>query len=197
MKKMLIAALGLVSVSSYAELSSNLTLASDYVWRGQSRTDGPAILGGFEYNADSGYYVGIWGSNVDFSDGNGQELNYYAGFDFNINDSVTGDLGFLYYDYPNASTDLDYGEAILELNISDFTLQYAYDTDDELYYIEASYSKSGVTLAVGNSESCGTNVTASYVFDCGEYECGITAYTFDAEKPTFKDEDGLFFSISA
>ena len=143
------------------------------------------------------FYAGIWGSNVDFNDGNGQELDYYAGFSFFIGDSVAADLSYVYYDYPNASTDLDFGEATLGLSIYDFNLQYAYDTDHELYYIEASYPISNVTLAVGNSESRGTHVTANYVFDCGEYDCEIMAYTFDAEKPTFKDEDGLVFSISA
>ena len=48
-------------------VSANLSILNDYVFRGQSQTaEHSAIQGGFDYAADSGFYAGIWGSNVDF-----------------------------------------------------------------------------------------------------------------------------------
>ena len=50
-----------------AEISANVALTSDYVWRGVSQTlEDPAIQGGFDYAHDSGFAAGVWASNVDF-----------------------------------------------------------------------------------------------------------------------------------
>jgi hypothetical protein len=66
-KKTLIATALLASSSAaMAEISANVTLASDYVFRGVSQTDNQmAIQGGFDWGHDSGFYVGTWASNVD------------------------------------------------------------------------------------------------------------------------------------
>ena len=67
MKKTLLAAAMLATSSAaLAEISANVTLASDYVFRGISQTDNQiAIQGGFDYAQDNGFYVGTWASNVD------------------------------------------------------------------------------------------------------------------------------------
>ena len=62
---------------SFAAVSANVAFTSDYVWRGMTQSDGPAIQGGFDYEADGGFYAGIWGSNVNFNDGAGSELDLY------------------------------------------------------------------------------------------------------------------------
>ena len=100
MKKTLIAvAVASVSLPVLAEVSGNVTLTSDYRFRGWSQTTSdPAIQGGFDYNHDSGFYVGTWGSNVEFA--GSLELDYYAGFANDINDSIGYDVGVIYYDYP-------------------------------------------------------------------------------------------------
>ena len=44
--------------------SFNLGITSDYVFRGFTQTDKkPALQGGIEYEAESGFYVGTWGSS--------------------------------------------------------------------------------------------------------------------------------------
>lgn len=100
MKKTLIAAaMATVSLPALAEISGNVTLATDYRFRGWSQTTSdPAVQGGFDYNHDSGFYVGTWGSNVEFA--GSLELDYYAGFANDINDSIGYDVGVIYYDYP-------------------------------------------------------------------------------------------------
>ena len=46
-------------------LSGNLTIASDYRFRGFTQTDyQPAIQGGVDFAHKSGFYLGNWNSNV-------------------------------------------------------------------------------------------------------------------------------------
>ncbi|RLA37810.1 MAG: hypothetical protein DRR03_01810 [Gammaproteobacteria bacterium] len=50
-------AVGLLAapILTHAEIAANVALTSDYVWRGVSQTnEDPAILGGFDYEHDSG-----------------------------------------------------------------------------------------------------------------------------------------------
>ncbi|MBW1999239.1 MAG: hypothetical protein JRJ29_14920, partial [Deltaproteobacteria bacterium] len=54
-------------------IHGSLAFTTDYVFRGVSQTDGdPAVQGSFEYSHPTGFYLGLWGSNVDssVSDGN-------------------------------------------------------------------------------------------------------------------------------
>jgi uncharacterized protein (TIGR02001 family) len=45
--------------------TGNMTIASDYIFRGLTQTKGkPAIQGGFDYAHPSGFYVGTWLSNI-------------------------------------------------------------------------------------------------------------------------------------
>jgi uncharacterized protein (TIGR02001 family) len=50
----------------------NLALASQYLFRGLSQTNGfPAFQGGFDYSHASGFYAGTWLSNISwFTDQN-------------------------------------------------------------------------------------------------------------------------------
>ena len=67
--------IGAFTLPSYASVSANVSFATDYIWRGMTQTgEEPAISGGFDYASDAGFYAGIWGSNVNFSDGAGSEL---------------------------------------------------------------------------------------------------------------------------
>ena len=56
MKKLLLL-ITLISLPSYAAVSANVSFASDYIWRGMTQSDGPAIQGGFDFEADGGCYV--------------------------------------------------------------------------------------------------------------------------------------------
>ena len=83
MKKLLLL-MTIISLPSYSEVSANVSFTSDYIWRGMTQSDGPAIQGGFDYASEGGFYAGIWGSNVNFNDGAGSELDYYFGYGFEI-----------------------------------------------------------------------------------------------------------------
>ena len=195
MKNFLLVIMSLASVSSYAGVSANVSFTTDYIWRGMTQSDGPAVQGGFDYEADSGFYAGFWGSNVNFNNGNGQELDYYAGYGFSLGD-VGVDVGYITYDYPDSDPDLKFEEIYLVFSFGDFGLTYASGQDEAPDYIEVSYGIGPVSFSYGDYDEYGENTTISYGFACGSYECGISVYDF-SDAGYGADEDGVFFSISA
>lgn len=95
-------------------IDANVGLTSDYIFRGISQTDeNPALQGGFKYERElvqrASLYLGVWGSNVDFNDGDeaALELDGYGGVMFDAG-PLALDLGVIYYAYPGADSSLDY-----------------------------------------------------------------------------------------
>src|SRR5256714_11871764 len=84
-------------------VTGNITLASEYRFRGIDQTFGkPAIQGGFDYSHASGIYLGNWNSNV--SQGAGYpggniEMDFYGGYKRAFGDFGL-DVGAIYYYYP-------------------------------------------------------------------------------------------------
>lgn len=107
------------------EVTGNISLLSDYVFRGISNTDNnPAIQGGLDYGHASGFYLGTWGSNVDFGSGDDakSEFNIWGGFASEIGDTGIGyDVGVVRYIYPGVSGDLDFNEIYAGLSYSFFS----------------------------------------------------------------------------
>ncbi len=103
MKKILIAAaMATVSLPALAEVSGNVALTTDYRFRGISQTTSdPAVQGGLDWSHESGFYLGTWGSNVQFA--GSLELDYYGGYAGDINDNLGFDVGVIYYDYPGGN----------------------------------------------------------------------------------------------
>ena len=195
MKKLLLL-LTMISLPSYSDVSANVSFASDYIWRGMTQSDGPAIQGGFDFAAESGFYAGLWGSNVNFNDGAGSELDYYFGYGFSVGD-LGIDIGYVAFDYPKNQTGLDFEEIVLGFSLGNFGLTHALGQDDFTDYTEISYGMGPVSVAYGTYDDMSDNITISYGFSCGAYDCGITAYDMTDEGYSGVDEDGIYFSISA
>lgn len=131
-----------------AELSANVGFVSEYSFRGIAQSnENPALQGGFDISHNSGLYGGVWGSNVNFNDGDEAhlELDAYAGYSGSFN-GVNYDVGAIYYAYPGADDSLDYDfwEATFALGY-DFDLfsasasinyspEYFGDSGDAQYY---------------------------------------------------------------
>ena len=194
MKKILIL-LTMISLPSYSDVSANVSFASDYIWRGMTQSDGPAIQGGFDYAAENGFYAGIWGSNVNFNDGAGSELDYYFGYGFDAG-SIGVDIGYLAYDYPKNETGLDFEEIYVGLNMGDLGLLFAMGQDGAPDYTEVSYGIGAVSLSYGQYDDYGDNLGISYGFGCGSYDCALT-YSDFSDDGYGGDEDALVFSVSA
>jgi uncharacterized protein (TIGR02001 family) len=126
-------------------LSANVSLTSNYIFRGISQTGGdPAIQGGFDYGHSSGLYLGTWASNVgwieDFQgyDSGNMEIDLYGGFRGNIGATdFTYDVGAIQYWYPgdrpsgvtNADTTEIYGAAGWKW----FTAKYSYYVSNNVF----------------------------------------------------------------
>lgn len=144
-----------------AEVSGNVTIASDYSFRGWSQTTrDPAIQGGFDIATDSGFYVGTWMSNVKFGDDANTELDLYAGFGGEFGDSgISYDLSVIQFEYISEGDALDYMEAAVSIGVGDFTFgmnyspEYLGDGGETFYYPYAGYS-----FALGGAASLDLHV---------------------------------------
>ncbi len=113
-----------------AEVSGNVALASDYVYRGVSQTnEEAAIQGGFDIEGESGLYVGVWASNIAF-DGS-IEIDIYAGYGGEFSEDLGFDIGVLHYGYPNDAgpNDSSFDEIYGSLSYQDLTVGVAYSND--------------------------------------------------------------------
>ena len=130
-----------------AEVSGNVALSSDYFFRGIDQSGGEALSGGFDVAFDSGFYVGTWASSIDFS--GGLELDYYAGYAGSFSDSVSYDVGYLYYGYPQGPTTEEFEEFYGSVSFADATIGFA--LSDEYYASTGSstyvYLDYGVSLS--------------------------------------------------
>ncbi len=145
----LLAAAGAASAGSF---SVTPTIASDYDWRGISQTDpgqdgDPAFQLGGTYSFDNGFYLGAWGSNVDFGSGDPDfEVDVYGGYAWG--DSAEGigyDVGINYYTYPGLS-DANFGEAYFGIASGYFSGKVWYSPEfggfdnDSAFYVEGNVS---------------------------------------------------------
>ncbi len=126
-------------VLAEGSLSANIGVASNYVWRGLTQTDGgAAVSGGVDYAHGSGFYAGTWVSNVDFGDGTNYEWDLYAGFGGEAGDIIY-DINTVYYAYPDGD-DLDFWEigGSVGYKFATVGVQYTIDKDagdsGDIYY---------------------------------------------------------------
>lgn len=148
--------------ASAIELSGNVALTTDYVWRGVSQTDGsPAIQGGFDADLGNGLYAGVWGSNVDLGGDESMELDVYAGWAGEFN-GVGVDVGVLHYAYPTSGTETDFTEVYVGLSMGMFSLTQYFGLDsgsDDLGdYNRGDYTDLGVDLGEYNGVALSAHV---------------------------------------
>ena len=107
--------LGALPAISHAEddpLSFNVSVTSDYRYRGisQSRLK-PALQGGVDYALPAGFYIGAWGSTIRWIKDAGTinnvdtgsadvEVDLYGGYKGEIQKDLSYDVGLLQYLYP-------------------------------------------------------------------------------------------------
>lgn len=152
--------IALIPQIATAQVSANVAIQSDYVWRGVSQNlEDPAIQGGFDYAHDSGFYAGVWGSSVDFQGPESTELDLYAGWSTEFDSGLGVDVGIIEYTYhgDDGASDANFTE----------------------YYLGVSYAGFGVTYYVGDEGDDNVEVTYGYDFESG-ISFGATYADFDA-----------------
>jgi uncharacterized protein (TIGR02001 family) len=157
------ALLAVAGMAGAAEISATATLTNDYDWRGISQTQrDPAFQLGLNYSAESGIYMGVWGSNVKFANTEdwettgrrlSTEIDLYMGYAGGDADESFGyDVGAIYYSYPNA-TGGNFPEVYAGISKGFFSLKGWYSWDfagsgDTAYYIDTNF-----TLPMANNFS--------------------------------------------
>ena len=95
----------LAAAESPSPVTGNMSIVSDYRFRGISQTyEGPAIQGGLDYSHQSGIYLGNWNSSVSsnqYVGGSGIEMDFYGGWKTTLGD-IGLDIGTIYYYYHRA-----------------------------------------------------------------------------------------------
>jgi uncharacterized protein (TIGR02001 family) len=160
-----LAALALASLDARAQVSSTLTLASDYDFRGISQTArDPALQASLDYSAPSGLYLGAWASNVDYGPGTDADLEIdgLVGFRGNFNDDTTFDLGAVYYYFWEDGDDVAFVEPYVGIGYKAVSARLWYAPDfsnsgESATYIEANATLPlpadfGLTLHAGYSD---------------------------------------------
>ncbi|MFJ4453515.1 TorF family putative porin [Pseudomonas sp. NPDC089392] len=144
--------LALLSQASHAvpltedmNLQVKLSALSEYRSRGISQTLGdPAAQLEIILIHNNGLYAGVWTSNVDFGsavDAQGQqqrldtrqELDYYAGYYWQISDAISLDMGYMKYSYPKNS-EFNMSEAYAIFGAYGAQLGVNYSSDVENYF---------------------------------------------------------------
>ncbi|MAK62315.1 MAG: hypothetical protein CMK09_15200 [Ponticaulis sp.] len=172
------AAIATPAMAQEIEVSGNIAIQTEYVWRGVTQSNGDlAVSGGFDL-ASGNFYAGTWMSNVDFEDSSDTniEWDFYAGFGNSFGDTTAWwDVGIIYYAYPD-SGDLDYDFVELYGGVgNDFDNGFGvsgyiyWDPDNESFYVEGA-AGFAVTDSFGVDASIG-----NYSFDGGG---DYTAFSF-------------------
>lgn len=180
-KTLLAGALSSVAaVASAEDISANVGLASDYMFRGVSQTDNQmALQGGFDWAHESGFYVGTWASNVDSTFFGGArdpqlEVDLYGGYRGAMG-AFSYDLGIAGYFYPGAdnSTVDDYqtvefyvggGYAVNDALSLNAKLYYA----DELNFSGVSENGTYLNLSAAYAVMDNLNLSAGVGYSSGD-----------------------------
>lgn len=198
------------SPAAHAEVTANVAVTSNYVWRGLSQTDdGAALQGGVDYVHDTGFYAGAWASNFKWVEEDdtgdevttdGVEYDLYAGYAREFGD-IGVDVGVLTYNYTDADVD---SATEIKLGVSYDLASFNYyigdtgaDADNEYVYYELGFDfdlADDVALALHYGIN---DPDVSGVEESEDYSVSITK-DFDGIElglsyADHEDEDGLFF----
>ena len=190
MKKLLFAILVTISSAVFADgLSGNVSLTSDYRYRGISQTQNSrAIQGGFDYSL-KGFYVGNWNSSVSsdlYKNGAGIESDVFGGYKLEVVKGVTVDVGSYNYFYQRAVTDAnkkyDTNELFAGLTAGPIGVKYnrtisnyfgiANSVGSQYYQAEANVPVYAGLVANGHVGR--TKVNGNDTFNYTDYKVGAT-----------------------
>ncbi|SEK09215.1 TorF family putative porin [Achromobacter sp. NFACC18-2] len=133
-------------------LTANVTLASQYRYRGLMQTNNqPAIQGGFDLAHASGFYIGNWNSSISWLDDSNSdvsapvEMDFYGGYKGNIVEGVPVDLGVLQYyypgDFPSGYTSPDTTELYAGIGYGPMSFKYSIALTNLFGFADSKYSQ--------------------------------------------------------
>ncbi|XID74848.1 TorF family putative porin [Alkanindiges sp. WGS2144] len=158
--------------------TGNISLSTDYRFRGVSRTsNNPAIQGAINFNHESGAYASLWGSNV--SEPSSAELDAVLGYATRLsllrNVESRLDVGYIRYIFAgsgNSAVDsnqpdfnelfarLGFAQALVTNDTLGLGVNYSssyYQHSDDFWYLSASYAVPLAETGFGLVASLGYN----------------------------------------
>ncbi len=203
--------LALSAAQTAAEVTANVAMTTDYVWRGMTQTDNdPALQGGFDYSQEAGFYTGIWASNVDFGTSADLEVDLYGGYATELTNGVGLDIGAIRYMYPDSPDTANWNEIYANASFMGLSAGIAfsddvYGSDEDGTYYSLGYNYS-LSTDLGLSASLGyydIDMAQSDSFDWklalyAEFEgVGLELAYFDIDHDDRSlDDDGVMFTLS-
>ena len=196
------------------ELGGELTVATDYMFRGVSQTmSAPTLQAGIAAEHESGWFGWAWVSNVDFvapgwpDDGATLEADFAVGYAHDISDVLSVDIEGVAYFFPGTTPEYDYDYTELLLGIElwkqhRLTLGYSSDVFNAggtgRFYAAASTvdltSRISVDIELGYYDLSDA-LDASYAyaetainFDAGTFQWRISYVTSNDEARALFDE---------
>jgi len=191
------------------DLSGNATITSEYFWRGQDQnSNAPAFQGGLDLAHETGLYIGIWSSPVNFSDGASSEVDYYGGYATELA-GIGIDVGMISYQYPGSVPNSSFEEAYIGLS---YSLPMGLDVG-ATHYEGASTAENATELSLGGSLGpFGLSYTHGDYDNTGTYfaaaisteilsevfptELALMYTEMDFDDAASEDQDGLILSAS-
>jgi uncharacterized protein (TIGR02001 family) len=186
------------------DLSGNLALTSNYIWRGMTQSDdAEAIQGGLDLAHSSGLYVGTWASNTS----GGSEFDYYAGYATEVS-GIGVDVGAIAYRFPNDSDTAADGEDIylglsteiggLEIGATHYWGQdEAVDAWD--VGVGTELAGFGLSLTYGDYENNGdyysVGLSKELLSETWPLEVSISYVDFSADAAN-SDQENLVFTVA-
>ena len=191
----------LSSYASATEISGNVGLSSDYIWRGMTQTNGDvAISGGFDLSTDNGFYLGTWASNASAGTAS-MELDVYLGFSGEMAENMTYDVGYISVIYPGNDA-ADFEEAYVGFNIYGLSILYSDGQNNGPSYSEIGYSvdagPGSFNISYGEYEDNGDNTLVGYDWNIADFTLGFYYYDYEDDSSVAggADDDGAYVSLS-
>jgi uncharacterized protein (TIGR02001 family) len=177
-------AIGSASLAQ-AEISSTLTLASDYDFRGISQTArDPALQASLDWASESGFYLGAWVSNVDFGRGTDADFEWdlLGGYRGSIGEDGGFDIGYVQYSFEPSGDKLQFGEAYAGLSYKAVSAKFWYADDFSNSGESATYLEGNASIPLPNDFALALHAGYSDgdywdpVYDGGyfDYSIGVT-----------------------
>ncbi|MFI3246183.1 MAG: TorF family putative porin [Ferrimonas sp.] len=159
-----------VELASGLNASFNAALVSNYIFRGVTLSnDKFAVQAGADLEHDSGVYAGVWASTYKDGSADEVEVDWWAGYAFEINEHLALDVGVTRYYYADVGGHTT--EFYIGANTHGLGLGFYYDQTLESYYFEGNYS-----FDIAENTTLSTHAGyAEPKSGSGAYDLGITA----------------------
>ncbi len=195
--------------NSDLSVSANVAMTSNYVWRGMTQSgNSPAIQGGYDLEY-KGFYLGVWGSNVNFGDKSSMEADIYAGYSGEVS-KIAYDVGVIQYAYPNETEGSNFAEAYLGLSY-DFevvevgAMYYAgistndLEPDDAMEFTASIPLPKDISidLLYGDYDTSGSYYLVGVNRSYGKFDLSLAYTANDGDGVTENEQDNIIATISS